>query len=722
MKAGKQRVKFCDDHRCKSDKCCPGINERNGQLPKALSASPVEGAVVVAQGDDRGKLKSQLAPLMFKPKALSAKAVADLFLEAAELRSFPADLQGPMCADSTPLALSKPEGDFLAHKGRKTPRAGPQAGIVAPSGETLMVLDARTELASTRGPRHTFLGAGCAPPQGLCDVSTSAAHDPARALRTHLRVGPGHATVSRNGASDVEAREQRGQERTEASTKLDPEKLPSNFNLGSRVERTTTTDPVAGGCVETSAVAGGCVETSAVAAPTAGDISVPSGKRDFVVSSREHPGCASQMIDGSSIVVNPESESCGVVFKPESQVAVVDAVSKSKANKIRARKQPKVRRTDAPASVPEGTVGLLAPEVKRPKSVDAPTVSGRKVDLQKVEDVPVVVDALEAKQSQSASVASETLSDASQAAFESCGQKTWTNIYFRWRRKQLSDLELDSVDNDDTGSFFVPRLGETYNIVKWISDDGPRPSVEEFRKWRDVVTGRGFQFDNVSQSPVDSSEISNLRSFGVFLRDLGCSHEVARSVMAAIGIEDVAGTDLDAVVDEAIEQTAKTKDSDVSFTTNLMDQEITHEALVAEEIEFEVALDSGCVEHVCDDLDIPGYLVEPSEGSRRNANFIVGNGSKVPNRGQVHLTLEFTDEKQEVNALTSTFQIAKITRPLMSVSKVCDSGLTAEFNKERAVVRDGNGRTVCIFKRVGGLYVCKMKLKPPKTPFQRPAP
>ena len=134
---------------------------------------------------------------------------------------------------------------------------------------------------------------------------------------------------------------------------------------------------------------------------------------------------------------------------------------------------------------------------------------------------------------------------------------------------------------------------------------------------------------------------------------------------------------------------------------------------MADEEEYEVALDSGCVEHVCDDLDAPGYALETSEGSRRGANCVVGNGHKIPNRGQVNLKLDAPSDTQELNALTSTFQIAKVTRPLMSVSRICDSGMTAVFNKQQAVIKDERGRTVCVFRRVGGLYLCKMKLKTP---------
>ena len=145
------------------------------------------------------------------------------------------------------------------------------------------------------------------------------------------------------------------------------------------------------------------------------------------------------------------------------------------------------------------------------------------------------------------------------------------------------------------------------------------------------------------------------------------------------------------------------------------DLQVDDEILMAEEVDFDVALDSGCVEHVCAQIDVPGHVPEPSEASRRGAKFIVGNGERVPNEGQVHVKMHEAGDA-EVNTISSTFQIAKVTRPLMSVSKICDSGLTATFDKDKAVIRDSSGKVVCTFKRHGGPYVCRMRLK---TPFRR---
>ena len=75
--------------------------------------------------------------------------------------------------------------------------------------------------------------------------------------------------------------------------------------------------------------------------------------------------------------------------------------------------------------------------------------------------------------------------------------------------------------------------------------------------------------------------------------------------------------------------------------------------------------------------------------------------------------------------LNCIFQVAAITRPLMSVSKMCDQDLSCLFTKKVAKVFDENQNVVCEFQREGGLYVATLKLKRPKPkseqqPFTRP--
>ena len=65
--------------------------------------------------------------------------------------------------------------------------------------------------------------------------------------------------------------------------------------------------------------------------------------------------------------------------------------------------------------------------------------------------------------------------------------------------------------------------------------------------------------------------------------------------------------------------------------------------------------------------------------------------------------------------MAMTMQIAKITRPLLSVAKMTEGGaISVLCKKDVALILDGKGKTVATFHRKGGLYVCMMKYRNPK--------
>ena len=137
-----------------------------------------------------------------------------------------------------------------------------------------------------------------------------------------------------------------------------------------------------------------------------------------------------------------------------------------------------------------------------------------------------------------------------------------------------------------------------------------------------------------------------------------------------------------------------------------------------QDVEFEVALDSGSQDHVCDEIDCPGYSTVASPGSSRGQCFIAGSGDELPNVGQRQFNMRpLEDGTIDVK---SCFQIARVTRPLMSVGKLCDNGLEVTFNDKQAIVRDKDGAQICCFERApGGLYLCKFRLKRPDLGFPR---
>ena len=89
----------------------------------------------------------------------------------------------------------------------------------------------------------------------------------------------------------------------------------------------------------------------------------------------------------------------------------------------------------------------------------------------------------------------------------------------------------------------------------------------------------------------------------------------------------------------------------------------------------------------------------------------MGDGGKIPNLGESKLNLSDKVTGEDVQAV---FQIAAVTRPLMSVGKICDNGHTVMFNNVMAVVSDASGNELCRFNRnPGGLYVARLKLRSP---------
>ena len=78
--------------------------------------------------------------------------------------------------------------------------------------------------------------------------------------------------------------------------------------------------------------------------------------------------------------------------------------------------------------------------------------------------------------------------------------------------------------------------------------------------------------------------------------------------------------------------------------------------------------------------------------------------------------MKMTTSEEEAATISSTFQVADISRPLWSVGKICDSGCRVIFSMDKAeVVHEKSGKRVCSFQRQGGLYVANLKLGRPPT-------
>ena len=124
---------------------------------------------------------------------------------------------------------------------------------------------------------------------------------------------------------------------------------------------------------------------------------------------------------------------------------------------------------------------------------------------------------------------------------------------------------------------------------------------------------------------------------------------------------------------------------------------------------IKVALDSGAADHVINPDHVPGHAITPSAGSKAGKHFLAAGGHRIENKGEINVVVSGEEFPGKVR---STFQAAEVTRPLLSVSKICDAGCKVLFDKDRAVIKK-NGKIVGGFKRRGGLYVADLTVQDP---------
>ena len=100
-----------------------------------------------------------------------------------------------------------------------------------------------------------------------------------------------------------------------------------------------------------------------------------------------------------------------------------------------------------------------------------------------------------------------------------------------------------------------------------------------------------------------------------------------------------------------------------------------------EEVEIQVAADTGAVAHCVGPDDLPGSTrVEKKEGNVRN--FVGANNSPIKHYVAARVRLELGDDRH----IQNEFQVADVCRPLHSISTVTDEGFDVLFRKGEGTV------------------------------------
>ncbi len=78
----------------------------------------------------------------------------------------------------------------------------------------------------------------------------------------------------------------------------------------------------------------------------------------------------------------------------------------------------------------------------------------------------------------------------------------------------------------------------------------------------------------------------------------------------------------------------------------------------------------------------------------------VANGKTVPNKGQRHIK-GFTNEEVPISVMA---QVCEITKPLLSVKKMCNAGNTVVFDNEGCYIQCKTTGVCTEIKDQGGKY------------------
>jgi hypothetical protein len=124
-------------------------------------------------------------------------------------------------------------------------------------------------------------------------------------------------------------------------------------------------------------------------------------------------------------------------------------------------------------------------------------------------------------------------------------------------------------------------------------------------------------------------------------------------------------------------------------------------------VKLEAVVDSGAAESVATESMAPWVTKRESEGSRRGQTYLSASGDKLPNLGEKR----FDIVTSEGNWAQATFQVAQVTRPLCSVSKMCDKGNRVVFELEGGYAQNIATGMKTKFARQNNVYVMDMYLE-----------
>ena len=132
-----------------------------------------------------------------------------------------------------------------------------------------------------------------------------------------------------------------------------------------------------------------------------------------------------------------------------------------------------------------------------------------------------------------------------------------------------------------------------------------------------------------------------------------------------------------------------------------------------------ILIDSGSTETVAPIDSLKGYELTSTDWSEAGKGYSAANGTDIPNLG------EKVVKGQAANGMwcTMKFQICKVTKPLGSVSRICQAGSRVVFGppSEGSYIEHVESGRKTILRQCKGLYYLDVWIAPAATtpPFHR---
>ena len=116
---------------------------------------------------------------------------------------------------------------------------------------------------------------------------------------------------------------------------------------------------------------------------------------------------------------------------------------------------------------------------------------------------------------------------------------------------------------------------------------------------------------------------------------------------------------------------------------------------------MELLVDSGAVDNVGDPRAFPEYKLRESDGSRNGLHYLAANNGKIKNQGDIHLSCR----SSEGIPFKLRMQGAEVSRPILSVVRLTESGKDVIFKNNGGIIRDTQTGSTATFRRRHGIYV-----------------